>query len=168
MGCLYQPRYRDRHGVKKVSAVWWLRYRDAARRLVQECSGTTKVTVNELLDDLVLEYRANVRRSQKRLKFSLAHLRPALGARRAAFLTTADAIAYVAARQDAGAANATINRELAALKRAYTLATRATPPKLHAAPYIALLQEHNVRKGFFERDQFEAVRRHLPAARVSA
>ena len=72
--------------------------------------------------------------------------------------------AYIAARQDAGAANATINRELAALKRAYTLATRATPPKLHAAPYIALLQEHNVRTGFFERDQFEAVRRHLPAA----
>jgi site-specific recombinase XerD len=39
-----------------------------------------------------------------------------------ASITTADARNYVARRQAAGAANATINRELAALKRMFTLA----------------------------------------------
>jgi integrase len=36
------------------------------------------------------------------------------------------------------------------------------PGKLLAVPHIPLLRENNVRKGFFEREQFEAVRRHLP------
>jgi len=30
-------------------------------------------------------------------------------------------------------------------------------------PYIEMLKENNTRRGFFERDQFEAVRAHLPA-----
>jgi integrase len=29
-------------------------------------------------------------------------------------------------------------------------------------PYIPMLEENNVRSGFFEREQFESVRRHLP------
>ncbi len=74
-------------------------------------------------------------------------------------MTTADVTAYVAQRQIEGAANATINRELSALKRMYSLAVAAE--KIHRAPRITKLQEHNVRQGFFEREQFEAVRRHL-------
>jgi hypothetical protein len=30
-------------------------------------------------------------------------------------------------------------------------------------PYIAMLAEHNVRKGFFELDQFQAILKHLPS-----
>src|SRR5262249_38009162 len=59
-----------------------------------------------------------------------------------------------------GAANATINRELAALKRMFTLAMQAG--KLLHRPHIAMLDEDNTRKGFFERAQFEAVRAKLP------
>jgi integrase len=62
----------------------------------------------------------------------------------------------------AGAANGEINRELAALKRMYTLAVQAG--KLHAKPYIPMLQEDNVRRGFFEREQLEATCAALPAA----
>src|SRR5262245_26080052 len=69
---------------------------------------------------------------------------------------------YIDTRQQAGAANATINRELAALKRAYSLAIKATPPKVTARPHIPGLAENNVRQGFFEPDQFEAVLRNLP------
>jgi hypothetical protein len=36
--------------------------------------------------------------------------------------------------------------------------------KLLHAPYIPMLQERNVRQGFFERQQFEAMRAHLPEA----
>ena len=68
---------------------------------------------------------------------------------------------YTAARQQAGTANAQINRELVALKRAYTLATRGG--KALVRPHIPMLQERNVRKGFFEAEQFTAMRKHLPA-----
>ena len=43
-----------------------------------------------------------------------------------------------------------MNRELAALKRCFTLAIRAR--KLVTRPHIPMLEEHNVRQGFFERD----------------
>jgi hypothetical protein len=48
-----------------------------------------------------------------------------------------------------GYANATINRELAAFKRTFTLAIQAG--KLVQRPFIPMLAEDNVRKGFFER-----------------
>ena len=53
-------------------------------------------------------------------------------------------------------------RELAILKRAFVLAIQAG--KLVTRPYIPMLAEDNVRKGFFEHTQFEAVRSHLPDA----
>ena len=35
--------------------------------------------------------------------------------------------------------------------------------KIHRAPHIGMLQEHNIRTGFFEDHQYEAMRAHLPA-----
>ena len=64
-------------------------------------------------------------------------------------------------RQTAGASNATINLELANIKRIFTLAIQAG--KVLHRPYIPMLKLNNTRKGFFEREQFEAVRRQLPA-----
>jgi integrase len=43
----------------------------------------------------------------------------------------------------------------------FTLAIQAG--KLVQRPYIPMLQEDNVRRGFFEREQFDAVRRNLAA-----
>jgi integrase len=165
---------------------WWVKYRASgqliressgstkegdARRLLRQCEGAAsegrpviprveKLTVGTLLDDLTAEYAANGRRSIGRLAFSLAHLRPAFDARRAVHVTVADVTTYITQRQAAGAKNATINRELAALKRAYSLALAAE--RIGRAPRFRMLQEDNVRQGFFERDQFEAVRRLLP------
>jgi integrase len=34
--------------------------------------------------------------------------------------------------------------------------------RLQRAPFIEMLRENNARRGFFEREQFEAVRAHLP------
>jgi integrase len=51
---------------------------------------------------------------------------------------------------------------LAALKRMFNLAIQAG--KLIQKPHIPFLKEHNVRVGFFERDQFVAVVQRLPKA----
>lgn len=60
-----------------------------------------------------------------------------------------------AARQQDGSSNATINRELSALRRMFRLGERAG--KVNQRPYIQMLREDNVRCGFFEPDQFRAV-----------
>jgi len=176
-------------GVLKTSDVWWLKYR-ANGRVIRESSGTDKrdeamrllkrkegaavegrpvimredkVTITQLAETLRADYKANGRRSADRLEVSLAHLLPFFGERKAVQLPTSEITRYKAARQEEGAANATINRELAALKRMYRLAVDGE--LIHRAPRISKLEENNVRKGFFERDQFEAVRRHLSADR---
>ena len=61
-----------------------------------------------------------------------------------------------------GAANATINRELAALKRMLNLGAKQTPPKVDRVPYIPMLKENNIRKGFFEHGDFLALRDAMP------
>src|ERR1700730_2262776 len=144
MGSIYYPKYRNAAGEVVEQGVLWLKYRDALGVVRRQSSGTSneaearrqlkrlegaavegeviapradKGPARELADDLVAEYAANARRSAERLTFSLAHLLPALGHQKAVSLTSAQVTAYSLQRQQAGAANATINRELAALKR---------------------------------------------------
>jgi integrase len=81
---------------------------------------------------------------------------------RAVDITTDKVRTYIGDRQDEGMSNGEINRELAALKRMFNLALQQTPPKVSQKPYIPMLQERNVRKGFFEQDEFVALRSALP------
>jgi hypothetical protein len=110
-----------------------------------------RVRVEELLEDLRIDYRVNEKRSADRLEFSLARLLPVFGARRAHQVGPTDVRAYVAQRLEEGASNGTINRELAALRRAYTLGVDGQ--RIQRAPKIKALDENNARAGFFEREQ---------------
>ena len=69
---------------------------------------------------------------------------------------------FVAKRQGEKAAKATINRELAFLKRCYNLGIENE--KILRKPYIAMLEENNVRTGFFEHGDFVALRNALEKA----
>ncbi len=113
--------------------------------------------------DIEAEYTVNGRKSLRDLKCRIKlHLGRTSRGRRMSSITTADIRAYTKQRMDAGAEAATINRELAVLKRMFTLAVKGT--KLMVRPHIPMLAENNVRVGFFERETFEAVRAALPEA----
>jgi integrase len=103
----------------------------------------------------------NRRRSLRRAEQLVAHLRETFAQVRALDITADRISAYTAGRLEAGAAPGTVNRELAALKRALRLGERAG--KVARCPHIPLLRENNVRKGFFEEAGLVAVMAHLPA-----
>jgi integrase len=121
-----------------------------------------KILFEELAQDFLTDYRINNRKSLERAECSVKHLKKHFDGMRASGVDSARISQYINARLDSGAANATINRELAALKRMFTLAVRCTPPKIDRAPHIALLRENNARKGFFEHSEFTALRDALP------
>ena len=73
-------------------------------------------------------------------------------------ITTADARAYTDGRLRGGAAAASVNRELAIVKRMYVLAMQAE--KLLHRPHIPMLREDNVRQGFFEAEESPRCGRH--------
>jgi integrase len=77
-------------------------------------------------------------------------------------ITTDRVHQYIEKRQAEGAKNATINRELSALKRVFNLAAEQTPPKIERVPHIPMLEENNTRKGFFEHSDFLSLREALP------
>jgi integrase len=67
----------------------------------------------------------------------------------------ADVRAYTSSRHAEGAANGTINRELAALKRMFNLTFEGE--RMNRKPYIPMLPESPPRKGFFDAEQFARV-----------
>lgn len=187
MGCLYKRKQKLPNGDYRELPTWWIKYYQGGRP-VRESTGTEKETValrilrsrlgdvekgipitpkmgritfEDAVDDLLNDYRINERKSIESLEDRLAYLKAAFKGKRLISITSTEVRAYAADRKAAGAANATINRELSALKRMFSLAVQGG--KLHAKPHIPLLQENNARKGFFEAAQFESVCRHLPA-----
>ncbi len=83
------------------------------------------------------------------------HINPLIGHLLAHRISSATLSEYTQIRQKEGAANATINREMAAIKRAYTLGMRSG--QVLVRPFIEKLPEDNEREGLFGPDQFQAL-----------
>ncbi|NIT04102.1 site-specific integrase, partial [Candidatus Saccharibacteria bacterium] len=116
-------------------------------------------------DDLAEDFLRNYRIDGKRLdraELSVSHLCEKFDGMRAAKIDTPKVRKYIEMRLEQGAANASINRELAALKAMFNLAAKQTPPKVGQVPYIPMLEENNVRRGFFEHGDYLALRDALP------
>ena len=178
------PRTRGSGSIylQKGSSVWWVKYyrngkpfRESTRtterskaqqflrkRLAEITTGDfygprcERIRVDELAEDLIREYRINGRSSlpdvEARWKL---HLMPFFGNLRAVDVSSDLLSRYVDSRQQERAKNATINRELACLKRMYHLARKATPPKVNRVPVFSMLREDNARKGFLEDQDYE-------------
>ena len=184
---LYRPTYTDATGQRRQSHVYWIRLTIAGRkhrestgerdrdkaqaihdrrerelRAQPEDVGVGKTFTLTALGRLLLEdYQANGHRQAKRARLSFDHLKRHLGSRTPAANITARTLkAYVRSRLGEGAARATINRELSAIGRAFTLAMR--DGIITTRPHIQKLRENNARKGFVEREEFGRLLPCLP------
>jgi hypothetical protein len=121
-----------------------------------------RVTFPDLAQMIRDDYKVKDRRSLDRLELSLDHLEAFFGASRAFSITSDRVTAYERQRLEAGAARATVNQELAALRRAFNLAIKANRLPFSAKPSISTPTPRNARTGFFEEADFRAVLVELP------
>jgi integrase len=121
-----------------------------------------KVRFDELAEDFIRDYELNNRKTVNRAELAISHLKKAFEGARVTDIVTPEIRKYIETRIEESAANATINRELATLKRILNLGAQQTPPKVDRVPHIPLLKENNVRKGFFEHGEYLSLLDALP------
>ena len=124
-----------------------------------------RVTVADLLKRVTANYANAGNRSGLTLKYRVAALASELGHLRATNVSPSTVEGYKAKRLSQGKAKATVNRELACLRRAYRLAERSRPPLITAnnVPSIELFREDNVRQVLVDDTDYVALLAHLPA-----
>jgi integrase len=189
LGSIYRRQKRQPDGSIITLAPWWIKYyrngqafRESshsedyaeAERLLKRRQGEIvtgnfaglgpeRIRMADLFSDVIEDYKVRSRKTVYNATIQLnKHLLPAFGNVRAAEFTTSHVTRYIACRKREEAANATINRELAFLKRAFRLGAKSDPPKVIRVPHVQLLPEHNVREGLLNLDGYKRLREALP------
>jgi integrase len=117
---------------------------------------TDRGVFSELLELVRYDYKVHRRASLYDVENRIdLHLDPSMGHLPTGKVTSGIIKEYILERRHANAAAATVNRELAIIKRAFRLGTREG--LVSSTPHIDMLQEVNTRKGFFSDDAFNAV-----------
>jgi integrase len=119
-----------------------------------------RLTFDQMAKDYVHDYTLNERKSLCAALDYLKRLTPTFTGMRAKAIRTPLIRAYIVKQKAAGYANATINRDMAALHRMFTLAFQTE--KLLEMPYIPRLKETNVRKGFFPTEDHQTLQAAAP------
>jgi integrase len=164
----------------KGRTTWWIKYyrdgvpiretsgsteRSRAERLLKSrlgdiqndewiSPGDRKITIGKLWQSLLDDYRANDREYTERLEQRWQkRIKKHFGSMKAVSLTSDKLNRYTAWCREQGLSNATINRDMAALRRAFRLAIEDR--KLVRAPKFRRLKESEPRQGFVEEPQYD-------------
>jgi integrase len=163
---------------ERTSPIWWVSYRTPegwkdessrsahkvdAQRLLRDRNGSVdrgthhgRWSFAEAKKAALLDYKTNGRRSidvfERRI---VKHLEPVFGEMQLAEITTTAIREFQSARQEAGASNAEINRELDALSKMFRLAIQ--DGRIFAKPAIPKLKEPAARKHFVTDAEYLAV-----------
>lgn len=122
-----------------------------------------ELKVTDLLKGLMDDYKENHRHTLYGQTFKIRKMQPYFDGMSAAECTTAKVAAYRKHLIESGYANASVNRYLAALKRAFNLAVEQGSIPESAVPSFQMMSEKgNERSGFFEREEFAALLKELP------
>ena len=115
--------------------------------------------MSDLYAGVERDYRNQGRNTLSTLQLRWSHLKPFFGDMQAVAITKQTIEGYIDDRLQKGAARATINRELACLKRAFKLAAERLP-RLPVFP--KQLREDNIRTGFVEDQEYSRLVAHAP------
>jgi integrase len=113
-----------------------------------------------LLDGVLEDYESRQLKSAGDVANRIARLKERWGSVKAKHFTASQVQMHIQERRSAEIAPATVNRELAILRRAFTLARESG--QVATAPKIKALPENNARQGFFSDAEFSRLRGHLP------
>jgi integrase len=131
---------------------------DAEKFLAKRITGQTvpiKASIGALLDNLITDYEINGQDVNWCKIYVEKHIRPSFGHIKAERIDKPTINIFIKSMLDAEYKNATINRCIALLRRAFTLGEVPFPR-------IEKLQENNVRTGFVDDAQFFALYEKLP------
>jgi hypothetical protein len=160
-----RPRGTGRVYRQKRSSMWWIQYyrkgvmyrestrssdkREATRVLILRLAAVSEETILEaqlervriadLAEDFFREARINGQPASDAESSWRLHLEPFFGQLRAKQVSDHWVDEYIYKRQQSGAANATIKRELGILRRMFDLAHGARPPKVSSVPKFRYL-----------------------------
>jgi integrase len=159
------------------SKVWWIQYFENGRRHREKVgrrswaisryqarkteiregrfiSPSAKTTIGALWEIIKADYAANSQNLEP-IETAWKRLKDDFEGMRADSLTTDHVLRYVRARTAEDYSNASINRDIACLRRMYNLAARSTPPKVSRLPvFPSRLRESPPRSGFLTDPQF--------------
>ena len=162
---VYLMAYRDRGKLVRVSTgeITAKRAREVLdQRLAEIRTGTfagleSNITVGDLAQDTMNDQKIQGNKNTRGPAASWRlHLSKVFGHLRAEDVRRPMIDAYVNARLQSGASNATINRELSFLKRAFNLGLERE--KVNRVPSFPHLTEDNVREGFPSVEQFDRLK----------
>ena len=179
-GHVWRPKYKTRDGQVRKSRTFWIQYYQHGKRYRQSANTTSKedartflnnklveigngtfigakaesVRLEELAEDFFRDYRNNRRKSivDARRRWT-KHLHPFFGGTRAMDVRAYTIQGYIDHRMEQGPAIATINRELAVIRRMYSLGIRQE--KIYRMPPVCALKENNTRTGFLDDAEYE-------------
>jgi len=189
MGMLYRRKKKNPNtGQLEETGPWWMKFYDQGKPIYRSTEQYEKRDANKVLQkaegkvaegqrespkihqtrfedlekEIKLDYELKGRKTWIRRLQHLAHLRKVFGQMKVKSIITDRLQQYISKRMGEGASNATINRELDCLKRMLKIGASSTPPKVGRVPSFPKLKEDNVREGFFEHDEFLALRGACP------